>query len=31
LADLQADDEVQITYDKDGDKLVATSIRATRK
>jgi len=31
LADLQADDEIQITYEKDGDKLVASSIRATRK
>jgi hypothetical protein len=31
LADLQADDEVQVTYEKDGDKMVATSIRATRK
>ena len=31
LADLQADDEIQISYDKDGDKLVANSIRATRK
>ena len=31
LADLQADDEVQIAYDKDGEKLVASSIRATRK
>jgi hypothetical protein len=31
LADLQADDEVQISYEKDGEKLVASSIRATRK
>jgi hypothetical protein len=31
LADLQADDEIQISYDKDGDKLVASSVRATRK
>jgi hypothetical protein len=31
LADLQADDEVQISYEKDGDKLVASSVRATRK
>ena len=31
LADLQADDEVQITYEKEGDKLIASSIRATRK
>jgi hypothetical protein len=31
LADLQADDEVQVTYEKDGDKMVASSIRATRK
>jgi hypothetical protein len=31
LADLQADDEVQITYDKDGDRLNCTAIRATRK
>jgi hypothetical protein len=31
LADLQADDEVQVTYEKDGEKLVASSVRATRK
>jgi len=31
LADLQSDDEVQITYEKDGDKMVASSVRATRK
>ncbi|HVK10196.1 MAG TPA: hypothetical protein VM597_15625 [Gemmataceae bacterium] len=31
LADLQADDEVTVTYEKDGDKLVASNIRATRK
>jgi hypothetical protein len=31
LADLQADDEVQINYEKDGEKLVASSIKATRK
>ena len=31
LADLQADDEVQVTYEKDGEKIVASSIRATRK
>lgn len=31
LADLQADDEVTVTYEKDGEKLVATSIKATRK
>ena len=31
LADLQADDEVQVTYEKDGDKMIASSIRATRK
>jgi hypothetical protein len=31
LADMQADDEVQVTYEKDGDKMVASSIRATRK
>jgi len=31
LADLQADDEVQITYEKDGDRLNATAIKATRK
>lgn len=31
LADLQADDEVQITYEKDGDKMVASSVRATRR
>lgn len=29
--DLQTDDEVTITYEKDGDKLVARAIRATRK
>src|SRR5262245_33536998 len=31
LADLQANDEVQISYEKEGDKLVATSVKATRK
>ena len=31
LADLQADDEVQITYEKDGDRLVASAVKATRK
>lgn len=31
LADLQADDEVQITYEKDGDRLNASAVRATRK
>lgn len=31
LADLQADDEVQVTYEKDGERLVASSVRATRK
>jgi uncharacterized surface anchored protein len=31
IEDLQAGDEVTITYEKDGDRLVARSIRATRK
>ncbi|HEX3148048.1 MAG TPA: hypothetical protein VHR66_08180 [Gemmataceae bacterium] len=31
LEDLQSDDEITITYQKDGDKLLAQSIRATRK
>jgi hypothetical protein len=31
LADLQADDEVQVTYEKVGDKLSASAIKATRK
>ncbi len=31
LADLQADDEVTVTYEKDGEKMVASSIKATRK
>ena len=31
LADLQADDELQITYEKDGEKLVASEVKATRK
>ena len=31
LADLQADDEVAIVYEKDGDKLVASSVKAVRK
>ena len=29
--DLQTDDEITVTYEKDGDKLVARAIRATRK
>jgi hypothetical protein len=31
LEDLQANDEITITYEKNGDKLVAQSIQATRK
>jgi len=31
LADLQATDEVVVTYEKDGEKLVAKTIKATRK
>jgi hypothetical protein len=31
LADLQADDVVNVTYEKDGDKMVASAITATRK
>lgn len=31
LADLQADDAVQITYEKDGERLVASEVKATRK
>ena len=31
LADLQADDELQVTYEKDGEKLIASAIKATRK
>jgi len=31
LEDLQAGDEITVTYEKDGDKLIARSIRATRK
>jgi Cu/Ag efflux protein CusF len=31
IGDLQAGDEVTITYEKDGDRLVARTIRATRK
>jgi hypothetical protein len=31
IEDLQAGDEITVTYEKDGDKLVARSIRATRK
>jgi hypothetical protein len=31
LADLQADDEVQITYEKDGERMNASAIKATRK
>jgi hypothetical protein len=29
--DLQTDDEITVTYEKDGDKLVARTIRATRR
>lgn len=31
LSDLQAKDEVVVTYDKDGEKLIAKEIKATRK
>ena len=31
LADLQANDEVQITYTKEGDRLECTAVKATRK
>ena len=31
LGELQADDQVQITYQKEGEKLVASAVRATRK
>jgi hypothetical protein len=31
IGDLQAGDEVTITYEKDGDRLVARNIRAMRK
>ena len=31
LDDLQADDEVAITYEKEGEKLVASAIKATSK
>jgi Cu/Ag efflux protein CusF len=31
LEDLQAGDELTVTYEKDGDKLIVRSIRATRK
>ena len=31
LSELQADDEVVITYEKDGDKNNSTAIKATRK
>jgi len=31
LSDLQAGDEVKITYEKDGDKLNASEVRCTRK
>lgn len=31
LSDLQTDDEVQVTYEKDGERLVATAVRVTRK
>jgi Cu/Ag efflux protein CusF len=31
IEDLQAGDEITITYEKDGDRLVAWSVRATRK
>ena len=29
--DLQAGDEITMTYEKDGDRVVARSVRATRK
>ena len=31
LSDLQAADEVTVTYEKDGDRLIATEIRCKRK
>ncbi len=31
LADLQRGDEVTITYDREGDKLMATEVKCTRK
>ena len=31
LADLQADDEVQVTYEKVGEKFNASAIKAARK
>lgn len=31
LSDLQADDEVTITYEKEGDRLVASAVKANRK
>jgi hypothetical protein len=31
LADLQADDEVSIKYERDGDKIVASEVRSKRK
>ena len=31
LEDLKAGDEITVTYEKDGDRLIARSIRATRK
>ena len=31
LADLQLNDEVQITYEKDGEKLIASAVKASRK
>lgn len=31
LSDLQADDEVVITYEKDGEKMLASQVKATRK
>ena len=31
LADLQADDEVSIKYERDGEKLVASEVRSKRK
>jgi hypothetical protein len=31
LSDLQKDDEVKITYEKDGDRLTASEVRCTRK
>jgi hypothetical protein len=31
LSDLQAGEEVTITYQKEGDKLIATEVRCTKK